>query len=103
MSEADYDREIAPALLELANKCREYDMSMVAVVEYGMDGRGRTQSMRENASLDMKVIARACVFGSRLDDLMIAIGRLVFYEKIPHTSIVLHQMGIDPDPSARTI
>ena len=42
MSEQWYDDEIAPALAEIAEKCRKKGVPMVAVVEYEPGERGST-------------------------------------------------------------
>lgn len=39
-----YDKEIAPALLDLANKCAERGMHFVAQIEYDPDSFGLIQN-----------------------------------------------------------
>jgi hypothetical protein len=59
--EAWYDAEIAPALAELARRCHERGMSLIAVVEYAPGERGGTYFMHKDAGLEMEMI-RLCAY-----------------------------------------
>jgi hypothetical protein len=61
MSEQFYDEQIAPVLADLAQKCLDNGLSMVAVVQYGPEykQRGATYAMQPNAGLPM-VMLRHC-------------------------------------------
>lgn len=99
--EAIYDKEIAPELLRIAERCQELGLSMVSVVEYSPADRGRTMTIQEDASLGMKVIQMAAQTGERLDGLMLAISRYIVANRVPHSCIVLERMGIEPNPDDR--
>lgn len=60
-NEQFYDDEIAPALAEIAKKCLEKGLSMVAVVQYGeqAEQRGATYVTGGNSSLPM-IMLRYC-------------------------------------------
>ena len=46
-----YDREIAPTLLELARKCQDNGLSMVAMVEWEPGETGRTACLAAGAGV----------------------------------------------------
>lgn len=72
-----YDEQIAPALLALAEKCKEAGLSMVATVQYGpeQDQRGSTFVMQPDANLPM-VMAKHCIMTApNVDGYMIGLTR----------------------------
>ena len=104
--EAFYDAEIAPALLELGKKCQDRGLSFLALIEWGADDLGRTCTIAKDGSQFFRVMqaatqARASNGAFNLDAFVIGMGRDTTTNRRPHSSIVLSQMGIDPDPEKR--
>lgn len=102
MSEELYDSEIAPELLRLADRCKELGMPFVATVEYSPGERGTTASGIAASNMDMQVAYLAARYGSRLDELMIAMARRVREQGVPHSCIVLQRLGVEPAVKDRT-
>lgn len=75
LSEEWYDTEIAPKLLELADRCRERGMAMVATVEYAPGERGTTMAMPKGAGLAMQMLRLCASAGDNVDGYMIALLR----------------------------
>jgi len=100
MSEKEYDDEIAPALLKLANRCKELGMPFTATVEYEMGKRGTTAAAIGENNLDMLVPYWAGRTGSRMDDLILAVARKITDLKMPHSCICLERF-VPPDPKNR--
>jgi hypothetical protein len=77
MSESEdwYDREIAPLLLALANKCGDRGMSFLSVVEYEPGRRSRTQRLLESAGLEMTMISHCAMTAPNIDGYMIGLIR----------------------------
>jgi len=70
-----YDAEIAPALLALAERCKEREMSLVAVVEYAPGERGATYQLTESAGLPMVMLQLCGMAGENVDGYMIGLTR----------------------------
>jgi hypothetical protein len=101
MSEQQYDAEIAPELLRLANKCKELGMSFTATVEYEPGARGTTVAGIEDNNMDMVIAYWAGRYGGRLDDLLLAVSRRIRDLKLPHSCICLMQFGVPCSPDER--
>jgi hypothetical protein len=101
MSQSEYDNEIAPELLRLANRCKDLGMPFTATVEYAPGERGVTASGIDDSNLDMTIPYLASVAGSRLDDFMVALVRRIRAMEIPHSCVCLTLQGLDGDPSKR--
>lgn len=91
--EAFYDKEIAPALFALARKCEDFDMSMVATVEWYPGETGRTATVRENASIVMQMARMGAEALGNADALILGLKR--YGEKHGHNSAYLHMMAGD--------
>lgn len=95
-----YDAEIAPALADLAKKCQERGMSVLAMVTYDDVGSvGRTISLAKDAPLIMRTadtLARCWAAGGSVnfDSFMFAVMR--DQRDKPHNSMVLAQLGCTP-------
>lgn len=100
MSEADYDREIAPDLMRLAKRCEELGMPFVASVEYEPGSRGTTAAAIAADNIAMQVIWRAARLGNNLDGLMIELARVLRDRGLAHNSIALKPF-IACDPADR--
>lgn len=70
-----YDAEIAPKLLELADRCREHGMAMVATVEYAPGERGSTMALPDGTGLAMQMLRLCANAGENVDGYMIALRR----------------------------
>ena len=70
-----YDKEIAPSLMELAARCKERGMSLVAVVEYEHGERGATYQLTEGAGLAMRMLRMCGQAGDNVDAYMIGLTR----------------------------
>jgi hypothetical protein len=75
-------------------------MSIAALVEWDGD-RGLTQVVQDDASLAFRIAHKASSPGANIDGIMIATARYIREHKIPHSSIVMQQFGVDPDPAKR--
>lgn len=100
MSEEIYDREIAPALLDLANRCKEAGMPFTATVEYVPGERGTTAAGIADDNFDMLVPYMGGRLGGKLDDLLIFLARRLRELGKPHSCICL-QFFIAGDPKDR--
>jgi hypothetical protein len=74
MSEAQYDAEIAPLLLEAAKRCEALGLPMVAVVEYAPDQRGETRVLN-GSSLPMLMLSMIAHHGMNVDGFLINLIR----------------------------
>ena len=74
MSEAKYDAEVAPILLEAAKRCEALGLQMVAVVEYAPDERGETRVLKD-PSLPMLMLSMVAHHGNNVDGLLINLIR----------------------------
>ena len=70
MSEAFYDREIAPALMELANKCEAEGLSLVAMCEFAPNDTGMTLTVREGAGVKLRLASWAIQAAGNADALI---------------------------------
>ena len=70
-----YDAEIAPALMALAERCKERGISLVAVAEYAPGERGATYQLAESAGLEMRMLQMCGVAGANVDGYMIGLAR----------------------------
>lgn len=93
--EAFYDREIAPLLLELANKCQANDMSLVASVEWEPGKAGRTMSVRDTAGIALNMVRWAAEAQGNADSLILRMKK--HGEEYGHNSMCLHMLGAKYD------
>lgn len=72
-----YDEHIAPALLEIAKKCRDNGLSIVATVQFGpeLHDRATTRIMQEDASLSMVMVHHCAMKAPNIDAFMIGLAR----------------------------
>lgn len=73
--EAFYDAEIAPALLALAEKCKERDIPFLAVVEWNPNDRGQTIVQIPDQSMAMTMLAYCARMENNLDGYVIGLIR----------------------------
>lgn len=103
MSEQFYDKEVAPLLLELANKCGDHGMAFVAVVEYEPGERGTTARIPAGSDISMTMLRHCAHSGANVDGYIIGLLRHAKENGIDYkSSIVLsHYAGEFPENSPR--
>jgi hypothetical protein len=89
MSEDAYDSEIAPRLLELAERCKELNMPFVAAVEYEPGQLASTASGVERDDLTILVPYLASRYANRFDDIALALARKLHELRLPHSCVSL--------------
>jgi len=77
-----YDKEIAPLLLEAAEKCRDNDIYIVCAVEYEEDKIGRTQILQENAGLAINMIYMCAATAPNFDSYTISLKKYCNKNKV---------------------
>lgn len=87
-----YDKEIAPALLELMKKCEQKGMSFVSVVEYLPQQRGRTNFLTKDAGLAMVMISHAAKCGENIDGYVIGMKRYANENNIDTNASIVMSM-----------
>lgn len=77
MSETEdfYDKEIAPALMDLANKCAERGLHFLAQVEYDPGCFGLTRKFSDNPHLAMVMLEICARARHNIDSYLIALLR----------------------------
>lgn len=94
MSEAIYDEQIVPLLLQAAKICEEHGLPMVTVVEYADGVRGETRTISDESSLAMRMLSLLAAAGNNLDRFLINVIRLCNKEGISlDESMFLRQYG----------
>ena len=105
MSEKEdfYDTEVAPALLDLANKCAERGLHFLAQVEYGPGEFGLTHKFADDPHLAMIMLALCARAKHNIDSFIIGLLRYANENDIDISgSIILRQYLRDPEPAERT-
>jgi hypothetical protein len=76
MSEKQYDEVIAPILAEIANKCAEMGMSIVARVEWEKDGAGIThRGVGPNSGIAQRMALYAVMSRGNFDGMFMSMKR----------------------------
>lgn len=85
-----YDEQIAPALLDLASKCKDAGLSLIATVQYGPedDQRGTTALLQPDANLPMRMAHRCIMTAPNVDAYMIGLTRYCNENGIDTTSSI---------------
>jgi hypothetical protein len=73
--ETFYDKEIAPALLELSKRCQDAGLSMVATVEWAPTEGGHTFALVEGSSFAIRMAKLACEVRGNVDAMIIALRK----------------------------
>lgn len=100
MSELAFNDEIGPQLLAIGKRCEALGMPFVACVEYESGSFSTTSAQIAPTNIDMQVAYLAARYRCRLDDLLIAVARLIRESGEPHNSIALERF-LPCDPTAR--
>lgn len=95
-NEQFYDEQIAPALLALAERCKERGMSLVATVEYEPKARASTFSLTEEACLAMRMLAMCANAGENVDAYMIGLTRYCRENGVDTSSSIYLRRAGDP-------
>lgn len=97
-----YDSEIAPVLAELAKKCQDRGMAIIAAVDIGGADHGRTAAIPENSHPVfgwLNALAQCAEEkGVNIDKFMFGIMRDAVERG--HSSTVLRSLGISLKPKA---
>jgi len=97
--ELSYDRNIAPALADVARSCHAAGLSLVAAVEWDWGECGSTFSFQERIGPQLSN-ARAAIIGGLNADAII--GALMDYARQHgHSSILLKQLGVPLTPEGK--
>ena len=83
MSEAIYDEQIAPLLLQAGQICEQHGMAMVATVEYGKEQRGETRLLPDGSGLAMHMLSMLTASGNNIDSFLIKLIRFCNEEGLP--------------------
>jgi hypothetical protein len=89
--EAFYDREIAPILLELAKKCEDNGLSLVAMAEWEPGETGRTAALAAGSGVDIRMVEMAMRSHGNADSLIFAL--IKYGKEHGHSSICLQMLG----------
>lgn len=100
MSNEDfYDEEIAPVLLELADKCKARGMSFAAAVEYAPGDTGETIALVD-PGIKMLLAAWGIQCHGNVDSLMIQVQRHA--KQHGHSSMILNLLKVPLQPTPNT-
>lgn len=100
MSEAIYDEQIAPLLMQAGQICEQHGLAMVAVVEYGKEARGETRLLPDGSGLAMHMLSMLAASGNNIDSFLIKLIRFCNAEGMPlHQSMFLSKYATPPSPN----
>lgn len=89
-----YDTEIAPVLLEIARKCQDNGISLVAMAEWHPGETGRTATLTQGAGFGIRLAHTAMQARGNVDSLIFAMQR--YGKEHGHTSICLSMLERQP-------
>ncbi len=95
MSESNeewYDREIAPALKDLAEACHQRGLSFLAAVEYESGNRSRTEWLTRDAGLEMVMLKYCAQTAPNLDGYVIGLIKYCCEKGISMDSSIVARM-----------
>lgn len=95
--EAFYDAEIAPALRELAERCKANGLSFLAAVEWEPGETGRTFYTTPPVGLPLRWADLAIRVNGNVDALIFALMRDA--REVGHGSICLSKLGVPATPA----
>ncbi|WP_126312494.1 hypothetical protein [Delftia acidovorans] len=96
MSEAIYDEQIAPLLMQAGKLCEQHGLAMVAVVEYGKEQRGTTRLVPDGAGLAMHMLSMLAASGNNIDSYLLKVIRFCNQERLPLEQSVFLQRYARP-------
>jgi hypothetical protein len=83
MSEAIYDEQIAPLLMQAGKLCEQNGLAMVAVVELDKEARGETRLLPDGSGLAMHMLSMLASSGNNIDSFLINLIRFCNEEGVP--------------------
>lgn len=90
--ETFYDREIAPVLLQLARKCQDNGLSIVAMVEWEPGETGRTAALAADSGFGIRMAETAMRSVGNVDNLIMALMK--YGEEHGRSSVFLNLLGV---------
>jgi hypothetical protein len=87
-----YDREIAPALLELGRKCQAKGLSMAAEVEWAPGEGGTTATLAASAGFGIRMAHLAMQARGNVDSLILALMK--YGKEHGHSSVGLRLLEL---------
>lgn len=98
-NEEFYDKEIAPALLELCKKCEERGIGFIAQVEYQPGDFGRTANVPKDAHMAMKMLHMCALARDNVDAYVIGLGRYAQENGVSYDQSMVMNMMLKPKSS----
>ena len=92
-----YDREIAPVLMDLADKCESNGLSLAAMVEWEPGETGRTATLSAHAGFGIRMAEAAMRSHGNVDALIMALMK--YATESGHSSACLHLLGVPVVPN----
>lgn len=96
-----YDREIAPTLMDLAGKCQDNGLSIVAMVEWEPGETGRTAALAANSGFGIRMTEMAMRCNNNIDTLIFALMK--HGAEHGHSSACLHLLGVPTAPAGAPV
>ena len=98
--EAFYDAEIAPALLDLARKCQEKGLSLIAQVEWEPGETGRTAAFAGDSGIGIRMAEAAMRAKGNIDAFLL--GMTKHAREHGHSSMFLNLLDVPTTPKSTT-
>lgn len=92
-----YDDVIAPKLLEIAELCKQHDMSFVSMIEWDRHAYGRTVYLAEGSGFEIRLMETLGRAKGNLDTFLMACIKHAHVHG--HSSLILQQMGVPLEPT----
>jgi hypothetical protein len=96
-AEEFYDKQLAPPLMDLAERCKGRNVPFLAYVEYAPGERGLTRVICDNPSIETLMVFWAMEARGNIDAFMMAVQRHAM--KYGHSSAVLSILKVPTSPS----
>ncbi|WP_439398758.1 hypothetical protein ACRQ5Q_15280 [Bradyrhizobium sp. PMVTL-01] len=96
--EAFYDAEIAPVLKDLAKKCQDNGLSLVAQVEWEPGETGRTVAIVEKSSFGIRMAEAAMRSNGNVDAFLLGVTK--YAQEHGHSSMFLNLLNVPTTPKA---
>jgi hypothetical protein len=96
-----YERTLAPKIAHIAQLAEKRGMALSVLVEVMPGDIHRHQLQAQTVSLSMAVAQMAAVHLHNIDQLVLAVARVLDQNGVAHQSAVLQMVGLHPDPTQR--
>ena len=90
-NESVYDAEIAPLLLQVADRCKELGMPFIASVEFAPGSIGKTEVVMHKMSFAQRLAHYAVRAYGNVDKLILGINK--YAKEYGHSSVFLQSIG----------